>query len=246
MDENELYAAFGIKPEAGEDGRAGGAPDAVDLGGGGQGAAQGAQSREAGAAEDGGTPSDGAGGSAAGEGAAPAEDGGRPGETGLEARRAQDAAQLERQAQKRAAQEAVDRAYAQAYAGKVNPYTGKPIDSKAEYDQYQAAFQADQQRQRMEEMRAAGIAPEVIASIVDQHPVIQQAQRVIQEAEAERARARETQAKSWYESQLREINALDPEAKVGKLEDLAAKKPEDAGHGGRGRLPGRGLQGPEL
>lgn len=118
---------------------------------------------------------------------------------------------------------AVDQAYAAAFAGRVNPYTGAPITTKAEYEQYQSQFQADQQRQQLERMRAAGVEPEAIQAIVDQHPAIQQAQEVIRQAEAERVKAQEAQAKGWYGEQLKQINALDPEAKLSSLDELAAK-----------------------
>lgn len=120
----------------------------------------------------------------------------------------------------------IDQAYAAAFAGKLDPYTKQPITCKADYDRYQAMLRADQQRQQEERMRQAGVAPEAVRALIDQHPVVREAQEVIQTVQAERERARAEQAKGWYGEQLKQINALDPEAKVTSLEDLAAREPE--------------------
>lgn len=117
----------------------------------------------------------------------------------------------------------IDQAYAAAFAGKLDPYTKQPITCKADYDRYQAKLRADQQRQQEERMRQAGVAPEAVRALIDQHPVVREAQEVIQAVQAERERAQAEQAKGWYGEQLKQINALDPEAKVTSLEDLAAR-----------------------
>jgi hypothetical protein len=132
----------------------------------------------------------------------------------------------ERAEQERSMAAAVDQAYATAYAGRLNPYTKRPITSKADYEEYQTQYAADQQRRQMDNLRAAGVDPDAIQAMIDQHPAIQQAQQVIRAAEAERERAQAAQAKGWYGEQIKQINSLDPEAKLGSLEDLAAKEPE--------------------
>lgn len=120
-------------------------------------------------------------------------------------------------------QEAIDRAYAAAYTGRVNPYTGQAIKSAADYRRFQEDSERYRQTQLKDELSRAGLTAETIQQVVDQHPVVQQAKVAIKQAEAEQARAREAEAKSWYDEQLKEINALDPEAKLTGLEELAKK-----------------------
>lgn len=134
---------------------------------------------------------------------------------------------------------AEDEAYRAAFAGRMNPYTGQPIASKADFEAYQAQLQADRQEQQMEALRQAGVTPEAIQAIVSQHPVVQQAQQVIQQVQAERERAQAERAKGWFGEQLQQINALDPEAKVDSLDALAARDP--AGYQQMLGMVGRGV-----
>lgn len=123
-------------------------------------------------------------------------------------------------------QEAIDRAYAAAYAGRVNPYTGQAIKSAADYQQFQVDSERYQKTNLKDELNRAGLTAEAIQQVVDQHPIVQRAKVAIKQAEAEQAKAREIEARSWYEEQLKAINTLDPEAKLTGLEELAQKDRE--------------------
>lgn len=120
--------------------------------------------------------------------------------------------------------ESVDAHYAAAFAGRVNPYTQKPITSKADYDAYIQQVQDHAQEQRLEQLKAKGIDPAVMEQIISNHPVIQQASLVIRQAQEQQRAAQEVQARNWYAQQLREITALDPEIKT--LGDLQARNPD--------------------
>lgn len=162
-------------------------------------------------------------GSEAGAATAPEEpDGGEAPPSEPQTVRAAPAAKQEPDAQ---SQTAIDRAYAKAYEGKIDPYTGNPILSEADYRRYERAYRADQQAKRLETLKQAGLDPKVIQDIISEHPVVRQAQEAIRQAEAERGRARAAEAKGWYTDQLQQINTLDPEARVTGLDALEAKDP---------------------
>lgn len=126
--------------------------------------------------------------------------------------------------QEQARLSAMDEAYAAAYAGRVNPYTQQPIRSKADYDAYVKATEEQAKQQRNQQLAAAGLDPNVLDDIISNHPVIKQAETVIRQAEEQRKAAQETQARNWYQQQLREISGLDPEIKT--ISDLQTKRPD--------------------
>lgn len=66
------------------------------------------------------------------------------------------------------AQHEKDALVAQAYAGQVNPYTGRPITTEAELKAYQTAY-------REEQLQAAGITPDVLQQMIESNPAVQQA-----------------------------------------------------------------------
>ena len=70
----------------------------------------------------------------------------------------------------------VDAMVAAQYGGYINPYSGRPITSKAEWDAYQRAFAEDEQRQKLESM---GITQEMLNEAVNNSPVVKQAQEVM-------------------------------------------------------------------
>ncbi len=126
------------------------------------------------------------------------------------------------EAEKRAAQARVDKAYADLYAGKINPYNNKPITTEAEYLAYKQTFDQEKIRQQMDK---SGLPVEAINSIVDNHPAIKKAQEVIRQAEETTAAARQVQAKEGIANELKIISALDPSIKT--LEDLMAMEGAD-------------------
>lgn len=120
--------------------------------------------------------------------------------------------------------EAVDRAYADAYEGRVNPYTGQSIRSKADHDALKQQMEEMHLQGVQERLRTLGLEPGDIEALISGHPAIQQAEQLMAEVQARQEEQRRTQAKEWYEGELREIAAIDPE--VTDLEALKAKDPE--------------------
>lgn len=94
-----------------------------------------------------------------------------------------------------------------------NPYTGRTIQSKAEYDAYQRQQAAERRTQVAE---SAGMSEQEFDSFVDRLPQVQDYKRA---AEA----ARQQQQKMVLEEQIQEIAKLDPS--ITTVEDLM-KRPE--------------------
>ena len=109
------------------------------------------------------------------------------------------------------AQRALDESIRQL--GLENPYTGRPITNKMEYDAWKRA-EAQEQQQNVAE--AAGMSQQEFGAFVDRLPQVQDYKRA---AEA----ARQQQQKMVLEEQLQQIAKLDPSVKG--VEDLM-KRPE--------------------
>lgn len=104
----------------------------------------------------------------------------------------------------------MDKFVAQIYDGQVNPYTGRPITNKAEYDAFMERHQQEEQRQRYEQ---AGVDPDLIGQLIEKSPTIQQAKQMIEQAQmAEGQRA--------LEAQVAEIAKIDPSIK--SMQDIMA------------------------
>lgn len=88
-------------------------------------------------------------------------------------------ARIEAETQKR-----VDASIARQFEGILNPYTNKPILTEADLTAYRSAFAAEEQRQQLEEM---GVSKEVLDSYIQNHPAMQQAQKVIHQQEQQAA-----------------------------------------------------------
>ncbi|MGM9311176.1 hypothetical protein [Flavonifractor plautii] len=101
-------------------------------------------------------------------------------------------------------------------SGLVNPYTGQPITTRAEYEAYRERFEADQKAKLMEK---AGITQEEFQAFVQGLPEVRAARQAKAEAEAAARQAREQEAKARVDEQLRQIQAIDPTVK--ELGDLA-------------------------
>ena len=65
-----------------------------------------------------------------------------------------------------------DALVARIYRGQTNPYTGRPIQSVKDLNEYEQQYQADQ-------MRQAGIDPGVLNQMIEQNPAVQQAKAMI-------------------------------------------------------------------
>ena len=101
-------------------------------------------------------------------------------------------------------------------SGLMNPCTGQPITTRAEYEAYRERFEADQKAKLMEK---AGITQEEFQAFVQGLPEVRAARQAKAEAEAAARQAREQEAKARVDEQLRQIRAIDPTVK--ELGDLA-------------------------
>ena len=101
-------------------------------------------------------------------------------------------------------------------SGLMNPYTGQPITTRAEYEAYRERFEADQKAKLMEK---AGITQEEFQAFVQGLPEVRAARQAKAEAEAAARQAREQEAKARVDEQLRQRQAIDPPVK--ELGDLA-------------------------
>lgn len=112
------------------------------------------------------------------------------------------------------AQRTIDEAFRSS--GLTNPYTKKPITSKAEYDEYRARLEADR---KVRLLKKSGMSDEEFQQFVQGLPEVKQAKEAQAAAETAARQAREQQAKLKVEEQLKEISALDPS--IQELKDLA-------------------------
>lgn len=112
------------------------------------------------------------------------------------------------------AQRTIDEAFRNS--GLTNPYTKKPITTKAEYDEYRARFEAEKKARIL---KKSGMSDEEFKQFVEGLPEVKQAKEAQAAAETAARQAREQQAKLKVEEQLKEISALDPS--IQELKDLA-------------------------
>lgn len=130
-------------------------------------------------------------------------------------------------------QQAVDAAYAKLLGGQINPFTGKPITTQAEYEAYEA-MKAQQSTNNA--LQKAGIDPLLIQQMVQQEvaPMKQQmraeqAQRYEAQAAAYNRKmeeAKEAAAKSiaaLYDPSIKSFDDILAMPTVGKFNDLLQK-----------------------
>lgn len=91
-----------------------------------------------------------------------------------------------------------------AYKGSVNPYTDRPIETEADYEEYQQMYKEDVLSQ-------LGVSKDFITKEIENNPIVKEAQRIL---EAQKA----GQAKALFDSRLAEITKLNPEIK--SIDDL--------------------------
>lgn len=206
LTEKQIYEAFGIEPDAGENE---------------QRPAEAAQEPQEGA-EEGEKEQPVA---EAAEGTEPSEDdeaGGQPAakETMDEKTRRENAARR-REAEKRAAiQSAVDQALQQerqnqaaalesifTRAGLKNTFTGEPIRTKADFDAWERKFA---EQRRAEEMKAGKMTPESLDRAISEHPVVKQAAQVVQQAQQQQKERAMQDAQRRIDGELAEIRKFDP------------------------------------
>ena len=104
-------------------------------------------------------------------------------------RRAQHNAAIRTQAEK-------DALVQRIYQGQVNPYTGRPITSEKDLNEYEQQYQADQLRQ-------SGIDANVLNRMIENNPVVQQARQMT-------ARMQQEEGQRAMQQQIDEISKIDP------------------------------------
>ena len=130
-------------------------------------------------------------------------------------------------------QQAVDAAYAKLLGGQINPFTGKPITTQAEYEAYEA-MKAQQSTNNA--LQKAGIDPSLIQQMVQQEvaPMKQELQKAkMREAQAMAAEynrkveeAKEQAAKSiaaLYDPSIKSFDDILAMPTVGRFSELLQK-----------------------
>lgn len=85
-----------------------------------------------------------------------------------------------------------------------NPVTGKPIESVRDYVE---AFKAQQKQDREEELRSKGVDPQMIEEMVNNSPIVQQANAVMQ-------RSLQAEAQRQFANDLKIVSEIDPAIKT--------------------------------
>lgn len=104
--------------------------------------------------------------------------------------------------------------------GMRDPYTGKAITTKAEYDAYKTRHETEIIGK---ELGKAGISRAAMDALIASHPAIKQAQEAAKAYEEAQRSAQEQAARARLEEQIKAISALDPSIKT--ADDLV-KLPE--------------------
>ena len=107
--------------------------------------------------------------------------------------------------------------------GYKNPDTGKPIET---VEEYLVAYEAQQRNARNEELRAKGVDPKMIEDMVNQNPVVQQANAMIlqnRQAEAQRKMEEDIKAISEIDQSIKTVQDLAKHASYQKVYDLVTK-----------------------
>ena len=97
-----------------------------------------------------------------------------------------------------------------------NPYTKKPITSKAEYEEYRERFEEEKKSHLL---RKSGMSDEEFNQFVQNLPEVREAREAKLAAEKARQDAQEAQTKVQVDEQLKKISELDPN--IRELQDLA-------------------------
>lgn len=112
------------------------------------------------------------------------------------------------------AQRTIDEAFKNS--GLTNPYTKKPITTKAEYDEYKARFEAER---KASILKKSGMSDAEFSAFVASLPEVREAKQAQAQAEKAQREANEAQAKAQVDEQLKEIGKLNPS--IRELKDLA-------------------------
>lgn len=96
------------------------------------------------------------------------------------------AARREAEANAKRQMEAIDADFARRFGNFTNPRTGQPIKSRADYLD---ALDAQDQLQAEKQLRDSGVDPGVINNLIQNNPVIREAQQVIQQSRQQETNA---------------------------------------------------------
>ncbi len=99
-----------------------------------------------------------------------------------------------------------------------NPFTGKVIETKAEYDEYMSKIS---ENEKQEFMRKNGMSDADYNTFVDRLPEVRRAKEISASAEAARNAAELEKARAAVDAEIKRINAIDPTVKT--VEDLQGK-----------------------
>lgn len=115
--------------------------------------------------------------------------------------------QEEQQRIAQAAQRARDAVFAEQYKDTLNPYTGQPIRSEADYKAYQQAYNA-------EVLKNAGIQQTQFDQMVNADPRIQQAQQIIAQQEMMKRQSQQMQEQQKLNDSVAKIRKFDKSIKT--------------------------------
>lgn len=105
----------------------------------------------------------------------------------------------------------VDDEYVRMFGSYTNPLTGQPIRSAKDYAD---AFKAEQQMKAKRELEEKGVSDETINRIVENNPVVRQAQKLVAQQEAIRAVENERAIAQQIKNDVAEISKLNPSIKT--------------------------------
>lgn len=100
-------------------------------------------------------------------------------------------------------------------AGLVNTATGKPITNMEEFQQWQ---EASAQEKLQKDLKAGKLTPEALQTAISAHPVVQQAQQLLQQHTQEQQAQQRAAAEKTLQAELEKIQKVD--ASIKTLEDL--------------------------
>ena len=104
-----------------------------------------------------------------------------------------------------------------ASAGLTDSLTGKPITTMEEFRSWKRSYDTEKLEQ---ELQSGKLSRETLERAISENPIVQRANEVIRASE-EAKRANElAAAQARAEAEIKEINELDPEAKLERVEDL--------------------------
>lgn len=107
-------------------------------------------------------------------------------------------------------QAAKDEMVRQMYEGQLDPYTHKPINSEADLQAYQQAYQREQEQLTRNQMQQAGLDPDILDRMIENNPKVKRAEQLTAQFEAAEGERKMSEA-------IKEISHLDP-----SITDVAA------------------------